>query len=38
MYINKLWSLGITLYVLKYGKAPFEGKTVKEIENKILND
>ena len=38
MYIKKFWSLGVTLYVLKFGRAPYEGKTVQEIESKILND
>ena len=38
MFFKKFWSLGITLYVLKFGRAPFEGKTIKEIEEKITRN
>lgn len=32
-----IWSLGVILYILLSGKAPFEGKTTEEIFKKILD-
>lgn len=33
-----VWSLGITLYCLVHGRAPFEDENVIDLTNKIIND
>lgn len=36
-YASDYWSLGISLYILIFGKAPYQGQTFEEIKNQILN-